>query len=40
MPVAPVVLRKPTVAENQDEEAEATALRFRAAYVFDMTDTS
>jgi hypothetical protein len=28
------------VAENQDEEGEATALRFRTAYVFDMTGTS
>src|SRR5580700_6047133 len=37
--LAPVVLRKETVAANQDREAEGTALRFRTAYVFDMTDT-
>ena len=37
--LAPVVLRKETNPDNQERETERTALRFRAAYVFDMTDT-
>ncbi len=37
--LAPVVLRKETKPDNQAKETETTALRFRAAYVFDMTDT-
>jgi len=37
--LAPVVLRKENNPDDQERETERTALRFRAAYVFDMTDT-
>jgi hypothetical protein len=37
--LAPIVLRKENIPDNQEKETEATTLRFRAAYVFDTTDT-
>lgn len=37
--LAPVVLRKEAKLDSQEKDTEGTALRFRAAYVFDMTDT-
>jgi hypothetical protein len=37
--LAPVVLRKEAKSDNQEEETERTAIRFRAVYVFDVVDT-
>src|SRR5713226_8126623 len=37
--LAPVVLRKENEEENHGEKSERTAILFRAAYVFDMSDT-
>jgi len=37
--LAPVLLRKETEISDQREETERTAVRFRAVYVFDVTDT-
>ena len=37
--LAPVVLRKEAESKQQDQKHDRTAIRFRAAYVFDMTDT-
>jgi antirestriction protein ArdC len=37
--LAPVVLRKEAETKQEDEKHERAAIRFRAAYVFDMADT-
>lgn len=37
--LAPVVLREEAEPKQQDERNERVAIRFRAAYVFDMADT-
>jgi antirestriction protein ArdC len=37
--LAPVVLREEAEQKQQDEKNERAAIRFRAAYVFDMADT-
>jgi antirestriction factor ArdC-like protein len=37
--LAPIVLRKETESDNREEQTERSAIRFRAVYVFDVTDT-
>jgi antirestriction protein ArdC len=37
--LAPIVLRKEDESDNRAAETERTAIRFRAAYVFDVADT-
>jgi antirestriction protein ArdC len=37
--LAPVVLRNEAESDNREAEAERTAIRFRAVYVFDVADT-
>jgi antirestriction protein ArdC len=37
--LAPVVLRKEAETKQEDEKHQRAAIRFRAAYVFDMADT-
>ncbi len=39
MILAPVVIREEAEQEKKDNEQEKTGIRFRAVYVFDMTDT-
>jgi len=39
MVLAPVVVRKEAETKQEDEKHERAAIRFRAAYVFDMADT-